>query len=137
MQTLRSRYARRVFVPVMAVSLLSACVRWEPHRFDPAQLVLEKGLVRLTMLNGDKIELADPTVSDGEVVGHPAQYYVGPNWTAIRSDTLRVPTDSVDYTEIRVANPNGTRVLVIATLGVLITAVAAVREALSNIGCGS
>ena len=91
MKTLRSRYARRVLVPVMAVSLLSACSHWTYQWLAPSQVVSrnEPGKVRLTMLDGDKIVLRNPWVSDGEIVGYWAE----------RSDTLRVVADSVTRIE--------------------------------------
>ena len=93
MKRFRSRHFRRVLVPLMAVSLLSACTRWKVQEMAPAQVVTEKepGKVRLTMLDGDKIVLRNPWVSDGEIVDYWAE----------RSDTLRVPTDSVARIEIR------------------------------------
>jgi hypothetical protein len=95
-KSFRSRYVRRVLVPVMAVSVLSACSTWKVQDMAPSQVVAEKepGQVLLTMLDGGQILLADPTVSEGEIVGHPVRN-PGGNYRVIRSDTLRVPTDSV------------------------------------------
>jgi hypothetical protein len=78
----------------MAVSLLSACGNWKTEPLAPSQVVSEKepSQVRLTMLDGGEIKLADPIVSVGEIVGHPVR---GRN--AVKSDTLRVPIDSVMY----------------------------------------
>jgi hypothetical protein len=80
----------------MAVSLLSACQVWKYQETAPSQVVSEKepGRVRLTMLNGERIRLADPTVSEDEIVGHPMRN-AGGHYRAVRSDTLRVATDSV------------------------------------------
>ena len=86
----------------------------------PAQVVTEKepSKVRLTMLNGDKIRLADPTVSEGEIVGHPMPRNAGGHYRAVRSDTLRVVTDSVARIEIREADTLATVIAV--TLGILV-----------------
>ncbi len=60
MKTLRSRYARRVLVPVMAVSVLSACHHWKAQEVAPAQVVTEKepDTIRLTMLDGERMGLS-------------------------------------------------------------------------------
>ena len=116
MKRFRSRYVRRVLVPVMAVSLLSACHRWAVQEMAPSQVVSEKepSRVRLTMLNRDRMELGHPTVSDGEIVGHPMRK-AGGHYRADRSDTLRVVTDSVARIEIREADTLATVIAV--TLG--------------------
>jgi len=105
MKTLRSRYIRRVLVPVMAVSLLSACHYWAVQEMAPAQVVIEKepSKIRLTMLDGDRMELADPIVTDGEIVGHPLDHRCRDRWNRryVLCDTLRVPTDSVASIETR------------------------------------
>ncbi|UCG88941.1 MAG: hypothetical protein JSW71_10545 [Gemmatimonadota bacterium] len=88
MNRFRSRYARLLLAPVMAVSMLSACHHWKVQELAPAHVVTEKqpDRVRLTMLDGSRIEITDPMISDGQIVGHPVHegYSVG-------SDTLRVP----------------------------------------------
>ena len=92
MKTLRSRYARRVLVPVMAVSVLSACTRWKVQEMAPSQVVYEQEpwRVRVTKLNGDRMVLEDPIVSGSEIIGHPINE---PNIP--EHYTLRVATDSV------------------------------------------
>ena len=117
MKRFRSRHFRRVLVPLMAVSLLSACTRWKVQEMAPAQVVTEKepGKVRLTMLDGDKIQLFDPTASNGEIVGHPLGRFDGVNRRVARSDTLRVATDSVARIEMREADTLATVIAV--TLG--------------------
>ena len=110
MKRFRSRYARRVLVPVMAASVLSACTRWKVQEMAPSQVVSGEwpSEVRLTMLDGDKIELFDPTVSGGEIVGHPTR-----GWGYDRSDTLRVTTNSVAQIEILEAN--------VVAIGIVVT----------------
>jgi len=105
METLRSRHVRRVLVPVMAVSVLSACSGWKVPEMTPSQAVTEKepGRVLLTMLDGDQIELVDPKVSDGVILGHPVDPY-NRVYGVLRSDTLRVAADSVVRFKIREAN---------------------------------
>ncbi len=120
MKRFRSRYIRRVLVPMMAATLLSACHTWKVQELTPSRVVAEKqpGKIRLTMLNGDKILLADPTVSEGEIVGHPVRNASG-TYQVIKSDTLHVPTDSVARIDIGEINALTTTALV-AALGFLI-----------------
>jgi hypothetical protein len=130
MTIFRSRYVRRVLVPVMAVSVLSACVTWKGQEMAPSRALSEKEpwRVRLTMLNGDRMELGDPVVSDGEIVGRPFGHWCR------ESDkcALRVPTDSVANIEIREADALATTALVV-TLGLVVGgAVAAVVIAFRN-----
>jgi hypothetical protein len=99
MKTLRSSYARHVLVPVMAVSVLSACYTWTQEEMAPIQVVTEKepSRVRLTMLDSTRIELADPRVSGDEIWGNW-------NWERTYGADLgrtRAPIDSVSYVEIR------------------------------------
>ena len=103
MKTLRSRYARRVLVPVMAVSLLSACTYWKVEEMAPSQVVSEKepGRVRLTMRSGEKIELYDPTVSNGEIVGQTRLEYDGVRTRHVITGSLGVTADSVARIETR------------------------------------
>jgi hypothetical protein len=54
------------------------------------------------MLNGDKIRIVDPMISDGQIVGHPAR-----GRFAVRSDTLRVPVDSVAKMQVQEINEAG------------------------------
>ncbi len=109
MKCFRSRYARRVLVPVMVVSVLSACTRWKVQEMAPSQVVSEQEpwKVRLTMLNGDRMELGDPIVSGSEIVGHPIHE---PNIP--EHYTLRVATDSVAAIEIREINVLATVLMV-------------------------
>ena len=125
MKTLRSRYIRRVLVPVMAVSLLSACGKWTLQEMAPSEVVSEKepGRVRLTMLDGDRMELGDPIVSGGEILGHPMRS-AGGRYRADRSYTLRVAADSVARIEIRETDTLATVIAV--TLGLAFAAVVAV-----------
>ena len=118
MKTLGSRYVRRVLVPVMAVSLLSACTYWKVEEMAPSQVVTEKepGRVRLTMLDGHRIQMSDPTVSDSEIIGHPRRN-TGGRYRVIKSDTLRVATDSVAHIEIRKTHPLDTAVAVLLGVG--------------------
>ncbi len=104
MKTLRSSYARSALVPVMAVSVLCACVTWKHQEITPGRVVAETEpvRVRLTMLNGDKIRIVDPMISDGQIVGHPAR-----GRFAVRSDTLRVPVDSVAKMQVQEINEAG------------------------------
>ena len=109
MKTLRSRYVRRVLVPVMAVSVLSACGKWTYQAMAPSRVVSEKepSRVRLTMLDGGRMDLGDPIVSGSEIIGHPVH---GPNTP--EHYTLRVATDSVAAIEIRETNVLATTLLV-------------------------
>ena len=86
----------------MAVSVLSACHAYHVQEMTPSQVVTEKepSHVRVTTLDGDRIQIGDPTVTDGEIVGHPMRN-TGGHYRAVRSDTLRVATDSVARIEIR------------------------------------
>jgi hypothetical protein len=121
MNTLRSRHVRRVLVPVIAVSLLSACTGWKVQEMAPSQVVSEKepGKIRLTMFDGEKIELYDPTVTNGEIVGHPEGWYDSATRRHVRSGTQRVPTDSVASIEILETDA-------LATVGVVLGGLAAV-----------
>jgi hypothetical protein len=76
----------------------------------PRQVVTEKqpDRVRLTMLDGSRIEITDPMVSDGQIVGHPVH-----EGRAVRSDSLRVAADSVALVEIRETNATGTELLLV------------------------
>jgi len=51
------------------------------------------------MLDGSEVELENPWVFDGEIVGHPVDPY-NQVYGVISSDTVRVPSDSVAYVEI-------------------------------------
>ena len=121
MKILRSMHIRRVLVPVMAVSLLSACGKWTVQKMAPSQVVTDKepNLVRLTMLDGDKIQLADPTVSDGEIVAHPVRNDMGYRMV-VKSYTVRVATDSVARIEIR--EPDALATVVGVVLGLAVAA---------------
>jgi hypothetical protein len=103
----------------------------------PSQVVSGKwpSEVRLTMLDGDKIRLADPTVSNGEIVGHPLKRQGAGNRRVVRSDTLHVPTDSVARIETRDAYPAGTVGLVL-TLGLLVAGAVAFVVGIRNWGGG-
>ncbi len=91
----------------------------------PSRVVSEKepGRVRLTMLDGDRMELGDPIVSGGEILGHPMRR-AGGRYRADRSYTLRVATDSVAWIEIRETDTLATVIAV--TLGLAFAAVVAV-----------
>jgi hypothetical protein len=108
--TFRSRHVRRVLVPMMAVSLLSACGKWTYQAMAPSRAVIEKepSQVRLTMLNGDRMELGHPIVSGGEIIGHPVH---GPNGP--EHYTLRAATDSVAEIEIRNLDVLATTIVVV------------------------
>ena len=120
MKNFRSSYLRRVLVPVMAVSLASACTYWQPQKTAPSQVISEKqpGLIRLTLLDGEKIRLAEPSISEDCLVGHPVRY-IGGARTIVRSDTLRVATDSLAHLEILRPSPGATLVGVLMFLGVV------------------
>ena len=102
MKSLRNKQIRFVLVPLMEVSVLSACHTWKVQELTPSQVVAEKqpGKIRLTMLDGDRIQIGDPAVFDGEIVGHPVRKVTGHD-RIVRSDTLRVSIDSVTRIEIR------------------------------------
>ena len=125
MKTFRSRYARRVIVPVMAVSVLSACHTWKHQEMAPAQVVTEKepDKIRLTMLDGEKIELYDPTVSNGEIVGQTRLEYDGVRTRQVTGN-LGVAADSVARIETR--EIDGTATVVGVMLGLAFAAVVAV-----------
>jgi hypothetical protein len=131
MNTFRSRYARRVLVPVMAVSVLSACHGWKVQEMAPSQLVYEQEpwRVRLTMLNGDRVELGDPLVSGGDIIGHPIH---GPNTP--EHYTLRVARDSVAGIEI--SEIKGTETGLLVLLGLVIVGAAVGVWVLSNSSMG-
>ena len=131
MKSFRCRYVRRVLVPVMAVSVLSACSTWQVQDMAPNQVVAwkEPGRVRLTMLNGERVQIGDPTVSNGEIVGHPMRN-AGGYYRAVRSDTLRVATDSVAHIEMRETNEFATVVGVL--FGLVVVGVVAFVVAMSN-----
>jgi hypothetical protein len=109
MKRFRSRYVRRVLVPVMAVSVLSACGKWTYQAMAPSRVVSEKepSRVRLTMLDGGRMDLGDPIVSGSEIIGHPVH---GPNGP--EHYTLRAATDSVAAIEIREINVLATVLMV-------------------------
>ena len=100
MKTLRSRYARRVLVPVMAASLLSACTYWKVQEMAPSQVVSEKepDRVRLTMVDSTRIELSEPQVVGSDILGRwdRGQIYYGAD-----PAPRRIPIDSVSYAETR------------------------------------
>ncbi len=135
MKAFRSRHIRRVLVPVMAVSLLSACHHWKVQEMAPAQVVTEKepDKIRLTMLDGDRMELADPMISNGEIVGHPFRN-VGAHKGVVRSDTLRVPIDSVAYVSTRALSKAPFAVLLITGTLVFLGYLGA--KAVTDIGIG-
>ena len=109
MKRFRSMHVRRVLVPVMAVSLLSACGKWTYQAMAPSRVVSEKepSRVRLTMLDGGRMDLGDPIVSGSEIIGHPVH---GPNGP--EHYTLRAATDSVAAIEIREINVLATVLMV-------------------------
>ena len=117
MKILRNKRTRLVLVPVMAVSVLSACSFWKVQDMTPSQVVAEKepSQVRVTTLDGDKIQISDPTVTDGEIVGHPMRN-AGGHYRAVRSDTLRVSIDSVTRIEIRETSAGASVVAVLLGL---------------------
>jgi hypothetical protein len=59
-------------------------------------VVAENERVRLTTADGDNIELLEPSISDGQIVGHPVR-----GRYTIESDTVRVPVNSVAYIQVR------------------------------------
>jgi len=124
MKALRSRYARCVLVPVMAVTVLSACSTWKVERLAPAQVVTEKqpDRVRLTTANRGRITLVNPWTADDAILGHPPH-----GRHALKSDTLRVPTYSVTRVEINNSDVARTLVAValVVTVGhIIITSIA-------------
>ena len=131
MRCFRTRYVRRVLVPVMAVSVLSACHQWKVQEMTPSQVVSEKepGKIRLTMLDGDRIQIGDPMVANGEIVGHPVRRVTGHN-RVIRSDTVRVVADSVSAVEIRQTDAFATGIGVL--FGIVAAAGVAILIALSE-----
>ncbi len=134
MKRFRSRQIRRVLVPVMAVSVLSACSGWKVQEMAPSQVVSENepDRIRLTMLDGDRIQIGDPTVSNGEIVGHPVRKVTGHD-RVIRSDTLRVATDSLARIEIHGASPGAIVAAVVFVFGILGVVIA--LNADWDIGC--
>ena len=68
----------------------------------PNQVVSEKepDKIRLTMLDGDEVLLEDPWVSAGEILAHPRVSEAFGFSKVLKSDTLRVPTDSVARIEV-------------------------------------
>jgi len=124
-KTFRTRCVRRVLVPVMAVSLLSACTYWKVEEMAPSQVVSEKepSRVFLTMLDGSEVELENPWVSDGEILAHPRDPY-NQVYGVVSPDTLRVPADSVARIEILKPDSGVTALLV--TLGLVAVGLAIV-----------
>ena len=114
MKSFRSRYVRRVLVPVMAATLLSACHTWKVQELTPSRVVAAKepSEIRLTMLDGEKVRLSDPSVSGGVIMGHPVR-----GWGVVRSDTLRLAADSVARIEIWEIDETATVVVVVVGLG--------------------
>jgi len=102
----------------------------------PSQVVSEKepGKIRLTMLDGAKIELFDPTVSNGEIVGHPLGWYDSTMRRDVRSGTLRVVADSVAVVEIRKTDALATVIAV--TLVLAVAAGVAIAIAISELEVG-
>jgi len=82
---------------------------------SPGQAVAAKDWVRLTTLDGDRIEIVDPRVSEGQVVGHPVR-----GGFSVRSDTVRVHIDSVAYIQTRQIHAGATALA--AAVGVTIAA---------------
>ena len=129
MKRFRSRYARRVLVPVMVVSLLSGCSYWHVQEMTPSQVVTEKepDRVRLTMLDGARVELSEPQVVGSEILGKgkwdgdnsgriPGEVF----WNGADHWLRRIAIDSVSYVEIRKTDIAG-----IVALGILMAPVVA------------
>ena len=109
---------------------MSACVTWKGQEMAPSRALSEKEpwRVRLTMLNGDRMELGDPVVSDGEIVGRPFGHWCR------ESDkcALRVPTDSVANIEIREADALATGTTLVIVTGLIVAGVVAALNAVGN-----
>ena len=96
MKSFRSRQVRRVLVPVMAVSLLSACGGWYTVHNPRATAVVADNrpdLVRFNLLDGSRVEVARPQIHDQQFVGERTDS----GGAAIPGDTVRIPVDSVFY----------------------------------------
>ena len=94
---------------------MSACHQWKVQETAPSQVVGENepDRIRLTMLDGNRFELADASVSNGEIVGQPPSCRDRWNRRYVMCDTLRVPADSVARIEIREADAFATSVAVL------------------------
>ena len=119
MKTLSSRSLRRVLVPLMAVSVLSACHHWKAQEMAPAQVVTDRepDHVRLTMLDSTRVELREPQVSGSEIQG---KWNWDQNWYGGEPSPRRIPIDSVAYVEIRKTDIAGT--VLLGLLGVTLVA---------------
>ncbi len=98
MKNPRARHVRLVLVPVMAAAFLSACSHWKVQEMAPRQVILDKEpkLVRLTMLDEREIEVSEPQVCDGHIVGERVK-----TWYGADPGPVRVPTDSVSSVATR------------------------------------
>jgi hypothetical protein len=96
MKRFRSTSARFILVPLMATTVLSACTYWKVTEMSPSRAVAEEDWVLLTTSDGDKIMIVDPVISDGQIEGHPVR-----GQFAVKSDTVRVPVDSVVHIQVR------------------------------------
>jgi hypothetical protein len=99
----------------------------------PSQVVIEKepGKIRLTMLDGDRMELADPIVTDGEIVGHPLDHRCRDHWNrryVACVDSLRVPTDGVASIETREPDELATATILVVVVGIVVAAAIAVAS---------
>ncbi len=108
MRAFRSRYARRVLVPVMAVSVLSACGGYGHQRRTLKEVLDERpSEARLTMIDGTQVELERPQVSGVYVIGQTENTEHGAIPTIVR-----LPVDSVAYAVTRYDNHALIKVLV-------------------------
>ena len=127
MRQFRSRHVRLVVVPFVALSFVSACGKWTMQQMAPSQVITrsEPSRVRLTLSGGEKVELGDPVLSDGEIVGHPVN---GPSGQWHYS--LRYDTNTVARIETRETDALATAAAV--TLGLVAVFPVAVLVALSG-----
>ena len=103
MKSLRSKHFRRVLAPVIAVSLVSACGKWTVVEMAPRDVIAdqEPERVRLTMLDGEEIELYGATVTNGHIVGQTKEGYDRVALRPVMSSNVRIAVDSVTHIEIR------------------------------------
>jgi len=97
MKCFRSMHIRRVLVPVMAVSLLSACGGYGLQQMTLKEAIDKRPTeARLTILDGTQVNLERPQVSGAYVIGQTEKTEYGAEPTVVR-----LPVDSVAYAAIR------------------------------------
>ncbi len=114
---------RRVIAAVLLVLLVSGCASYQVSDLSPEQAVHERSTVRVTLKNGEKVEVGEPWVR-GDSLGGNTQNY-GATWA--------VQLNSVATVEVReVAGKTSVTTLgVIGLLGLLAVGVYAILASIA------